>query len=45
MQCKECGATNYHTMLNKATTPKIELNKYCKRDKKHTVHASKEKLK
>lgn len=45
MQCKECGSTNYQTMLNKATTPKIELSKYCKKDKKHTTHVSKEKLK
>jgi large subunit ribosomal protein L33 len=45
MQCKECGATNYHTMINKTVTPKLELNKYCKRDQKHTVHWSKEKLK
>lgn len=45
MQCKECGATNYQTMLNKAATPKLEIKKYCKKDKKHTTHGSKEKLK
>jgi large subunit ribosomal protein L33 len=45
MQCKECGSTNYQTMINKTSTPKLEVKKYCKKDKKHTTHASKEKLK
>ncbi len=45
MQCKDCGATNYQTMLNKSATPKLELKKYCKKDKKHTTHTSREKLK
>lgn len=45
MQCKECGATNYQTMINKTVTPKLELKKYCKKDRKHTMHGSKEKLK
>jgi len=45
MQCKECGMTGYHTNLNKATTGKLELKKYCKKDKKRTVHVSREKLK
>ncbi|MEI8091742.1 MAG: 50S ribosomal protein L33 [bacterium] len=45
MQCKECGMTGYHTNLNKATTGKLELKKYCKKDKKRTVHTSREKLK
>ncbi|MBU0627200.1 50S ribosomal protein L33 [Patescibacteria group bacterium] len=45
MQCSECKATNYQTMLNKVNTGKIELSKYCKKCKKHTKHNSKEKLK
>ncbi|MCX6825321.1 MAG: 50S ribosomal protein L33 [candidate division SR1 bacterium] len=45
MQCKDCGKTNYHTTINKTNTPKLELTKYCKQDKKKTSHVSREKLK
>jgi len=45
LQCKECNATNYQTMVNKTNTGKLELQKYCKKEKKHTKHVSKEKLK
>ena len=41
----EVEKTNYHTSINKATTQKIELKKYCKQDKKKTSHVSREKLK
>jgi ribosomal protein L33 len=45
MQCKECGKTGYFTNINKAATPKLELKKYCNKDKKRTLHVSREKLK
>ena len=45
MVCSECKATNYFTNINKAVTPKLAQNKYCKHCRKHTEHASKEKLK
>lgn len=45
MVCTVCKATNYFTDINKATTPKLAKNKYCKHCKKHTEHTSKEKLK
>ncbi len=45
MQCKDCGATNYQTMINKTVTSKLELKKYCKKERKHTTHTSREKLK
>ncbi|OEU69850.1 MULTISPECIES: 50S ribosomal protein L33 [Desulfovibrionaceae] len=39
MQCTECKRRNYSTMKNKKnTTGRIELNKYCPFDKKHTLH-------
>ncbi len=39
LECKECKERNYTTKKNdRNTTDKLELNKYCKRDKKHTVH-------
>lgn len=43
--CPECKATNFFTSLNKATTPKLAVKKYCKHCKKHTEHTSREKLK
>lgn len=43
--CKECWATNYHTSINKGTTTKLEVKKYCNKSKTHTLHGSKEKLK
>ena len=30
MVCSECKATNYFTNINKAVTPKLAQNKYCK---------------
>ena len=39
LECKECGRRNYSTYTNKKTNEKkIELKKYCKWDKKHTLH-------
>jgi large subunit ribosomal protein L33 len=39
LACPECGRRTYHTKKNKATSQgKLLLNKYCKWDRKHTVH-------
>ena len=39
LRCNECKQRNYNTMKNKKNTPdKLELNKYCRFCKKHTVH-------
>ena len=39
LACTECKRRNYTTTKNKRnTTAKIEIKKYCKWDKKHTVH-------
>jgi len=43
--CSETGATNYHTMVNKANTPKLQVMKYCSKLRKRTLHVAKEKLK
>ncbi|MDD2537358.1 MAG: 50S ribosomal protein L33 [Candidatus Absconditabacteria bacterium] len=45
MVCSESKATNYYTKINKSTTPKLELKKYCPKLRKHVVHTSREKLK
>ncbi len=39
LQCTECKNRNYSTMKNKKnTTDKLQLKKYCKHERKHTVH-------
>jgi len=39
LACSECSRRNYHTRRNKNNTRnKLELNKYCKWDRKHTLH-------
>ena len=38
-QCQECKERNYTTTKNKRKSQdKLELSKYCPRDRKHTVH-------
>ena len=39
MACTECKQRNYNTMKNKKNSPdRLEMNKYCRFCKKHTVH-------
>ena len=39
LTCTECKQRNYQTNKNKKNDPdRIELNKYCKFCKKHTLH-------
>ncbi len=39
LTCSECKSRNYYTAKNKNnTTAKIELKKYCKKCRKHTLH-------
>ncbi len=43
LQCKECNDLNYRTSVNvQGGTPKIELSKYCKRERKRTMHQKRE---
>ncbi|MBU0469387.1 MAG: 50S ribosomal protein L33 [Candidatus Omnitrophica bacterium] len=38
-QCAECNQINYSSTKDKKKHPdKIELKKYCRFDRKHTVH-------
>ncbi len=44
LQCKECSDLNYRTSVNVlGGTPKLERSKYCKRQRKHTIHKIKRK--
>lgn len=39
LACQECKRRNYTTQKNRQhTTERLELNKYCPWDKKHTPH-------
>ncbi|MGA7617074.1 MAG: 50S ribosomal protein L33 [Thermoanaerobaculia bacterium] len=39
LQCTECKRRNYSTTKNrKKTTEKLELKKFCRFDRRHTVH-------
>ena len=39
LACSECKQRNYDTMKNKKNDPdRIELNKFCKFCRKHTLH-------
>ncbi len=39
LACTECKQRNYNTMKNKKNDPdRLEMNKYCKFCKKHTLH-------
>ncbi|MCM8900402.1 50S ribosomal protein L33 [Caldicoprobacter algeriensis] len=39
LACTECKQRNYNTTKNKKNDPdRLELRKYCKYCKKHTIH-------
>jgi len=39
LACAECKQRNYTTTKNKrTTTDKLQLNKYCRFCRKHTIH-------
>ena len=39
LKCEECGDINYSTTKNNKThTEKMSIKKFCRRDKKHTIH-------
>lgn len=39
MECTECKSRNYTTTKNKKkTTERLQMSKFCKRERKHTMH-------
>jgi large subunit ribosomal protein L33 len=39
LECTECNDRNYRTLVNvTGGVPKLELKKYCRRQRKRTVH-------
>lgn len=43
LACDECGDRNYMTQKEMKGTPKLELNKFCRKCRKHTKHLEKKK--
>ena len=44
LQCKDCSELNYRTTVNvQGGVPKLELTKYCPRERKRTAHKIKRK--
>ena len=43
--CTECNEENYYTDKNKRTAPdRLEMKKYCPKQRKHTLHRKTLKL-
>lgn len=39
LECQDCKRRNYSTMKNRRNSPeKLEIKKYCRFCRKHTVH-------
>lgn len=39
MECTECKSRNYTTTKNKKkTTERLQMKKFCRRERKHTLH-------
>ena len=38
LQCTECDRLNYRTQKETSGRGRLELKKYCRWDRKHTVH-------
>jgi large subunit ribosomal protein L33 len=39
LECVDCSHRNYRTSVSVAEgTPKLQLKKFCKNERKHTVH-------
>ncbi|MHC4885521.1 MAG: 50S ribosomal protein L33 [Planctomycetota bacterium] len=43
LECSSCKQKNYMTNKETRGTPKLEIKKYCKHERKHTVHVEKKK--
>lgn len=45
LECSECKRRNYTTKKDKRKKPdKLEIKKYCRFDRKHTIHREMKKL-
>jgi large subunit ribosomal protein L33 len=38
LECSDCGARNYRTNKETRGAERIELKKFCRKERKHTTH-------
>ncbi|NVY95987.1 50S ribosomal protein L33 [Lactobacillus sp. DCY120] len=38
LECSQCGAHNYHTLVNRARQERFMIKKYCPQCDQHTLH-------
>jgi large subunit ribosomal protein L33 len=43
LECTECGARNYRTLVDSRAQKKLQLKKYCRAERKRTVHKERKK--
>jgi len=43
LECTECGQRNYRTQRETRGGGRMEIKKYCPRDRKHTAHKERRK--
>ncbi|HMP61315.1 MAG TPA: 50S ribosomal protein L33 [Gemmatales bacterium] len=43
LECTSCGERNYRTQKETKGTEKLDLKKYCPRERKHTPHKENKK--
>ena len=43
LECSECGNRNYRTSREMRRGKRLQLRKYCKHERKHTLHVEKRK--
>jgi large subunit ribosomal protein L33 len=43
LECTVCGTRNYRTSVDAKAPDKLEVKKYCRHDRQHTVHKEKKK--
>ena len=43
LECTVCGARNYRTPVDPRAQKKLQMKKFCKHDRKHTLHRERKK--
>jgi large subunit ribosomal protein L33 len=43
LECTSCGNRNYRTEKQIRATDKLERKKYCRKERKHTLHKERKK--
>ncbi len=43
LECTECGRRNYRTPVDARAQSKLEIKKFCRFDRKHTLHKERKK--